>query len=344
MSAPTDDTPADPASMSLAEHIRLRPAMYIGSTSFFGHIHLLVGVVGECLVREPTKVRIEGGTDGSFVVCSDATFVEEDLVFSTGNVGLATVVALSQTCSLRFRMAETIAERRYTKGEPQEVQEENLPAPQPLEVGINARIEFKADREILEASALSIQNLHSYFRRLSFLHAGTKFQVAAGAETVEYHSERGLADLFDTIIAPYQIHHQPVHISGEQDGLKLELIWAFHSWENDVVISFANKGRVVKGGTHEQGLRLALDHFRSAHECSNGIIALLAIEHAEMVYEGCIKEKIGNAAFETMVHQMVIALSEAWLRDHPEDAASMQGLAPFSFPSIWWHNLASHTE
>ena len=319
-------------SMSVLEHIRFRPGLYLGSTGFWGHIHLLVGVVAECLLRDARTILFEVRPEGGFVVSSDAKFAKRDLEPVRAS-GLAVAAALAETCTLRFRIDGTTREWRFKKGERQQ----DDPAPTALEAGVNARIEFEADLNVLEPCAISGENIHSYFRRLSFLQPQVKFRVMDEAGTVDYYSERGLPDLFHAISAPYQIHHQPAHVTGEEDGLRLELIWAFHSWKNDVVVSFANKGRVVDGGTHEQGLNRALDHFRTVHNTSNGIVALLAIEHSAMIYEGCIKKEIGNTKFVKLVSRMAIGLSQAWFEAHPEEAASMAKLSLFSFPSIWWH-------
>ncbi len=100
---------------------------------------------------------------------------------------------------------------------------------------------------------------------------------------------------------PYQLMNTPIHIEASEGRLRLELVFAYHSWTEDWRWCFINNGRAVQGGSHEKGLR---DAFGQIHEKlklrrnpkrgRNGIVALMSVIYPNVVWGGCIKARIGS--------------------------------------------------
>lgn len=254
------------------ESIRKRPAMYVGSTEFFGLIQYLVSAVNLHLAGRPSYVAIskEGA---AFVVQSDAQLkisedngvllpferIERDpLTQRTGYDG-SILNALSQSLSIE---ATSSSMRRMLLQYRSGVRVER----QDVATGESHRLlkfTFVPDSSIFTIESVSAYNFHSYLKRLSYLYPGVRFRFTAGGQSEEFHSLKGIVDLFESVAGPYQLLHEPIHFRATEDDLDLELIFAFHSWSDNWLWSFINRGRAVLGGTHERGLASGLRAFRS---------------------------------------------------------------------------------
>ncbi len=339
-------------SMRILDHIqaiRLRPAMYLGSTDFFGFIHYLVCPVALLLSQHPTHIAVCAGERG-FRIESDVAVpiertnkgrlapFEEFESFEHGHGYEGTVLnALSESLSIEIKRearCETLEYRCGTclshekkRGEPN---------------GPCTILKFVPDTTILTVTAISPAIFVSYLRRLSFLHPGVRFTLSADNETHEFHAARGLVDLFTAVSAPYQILHEPFHIAAQEASTKLEAVFAYHSTKENAISCFINNGRVVEGGTHETGFLDALNQLYGKLKLpnvpksdQNGVVGIMSLQYPGAIWEGCVKAKIGNPELQSLVCNWVVRETMKWIRARPDVAEHLRHLQTFQFPEAW---------
>lgn len=335
-----------PENLSAVESIRKRPGMYVGSVDFFGFVHYLVCPFSLLLSRRPSWIDVTATASG-FVLESDALLVleakDDDKIFpfdsfdgpNFGGQGFEGQVlnALSETLEVRASASGTARELSYCKG--QRISSIASPSDE-----TGTRLSFAPDTSILTVTEISPMVFESYLRRMSFLHRGVRFRLTVGEQTQEFFSSRGIRDLFDSISSPYQLLHEPVHITAEEGELRLELVFAHQSWTDDLTWCFINNGRAVQGGTHEDGLRQGLRKLRTKLKLpkhfSNGVVAVMSIIYPNTVWQGCIKAKVGNPELKEMVSRLVVEQTMEWFKTNPEVLEQVKQLRTFSFPDAWY--------
>jgi DNA gyrase/topoisomerase IV subunit B len=346
-----DDYPQGPIrTLSPIEAVRKRPGMYVGSTELFGFINYLVCPVALLLGRRPTRIAIAAG-DGGFAVESDVAipieetsggrYVPFEEISDLGqghNFDGIVLNALSERLAVEVRRehrSETLTFRRGAR--------ESHHAAIGHSDGPKTTLRFAPDTSIFTVTDLSPAVFESYLRRLSFLHRGVRFSIGSGGEMREFYAERGIVDLFASVAAPYQLLHDPIHIAAEDGPLHLEAVFAYHSWKENGLWCFINDGRAVLGGTHEEGLRDALDRLyrrfklpKSPKAHRNGVVGIMSIRYPDTVWEGCIKAKIGNPELRGMVCNLVVRRATEWLQGRPEIIGQLRHLQTFQFPDAWY--------
>jgi DNA gyrase/topoisomerase IV subunit B len=330
--------------------VRKRPLMYVGSTAFSGFIKYLVCPVSLLLGERPTRLAIAAG-EGGFVVEADVALPIEELV--SGRIAPfeeildqgywhrfdGTVLnALSERLTVEIRQTDRADTLAYCRG----IRESH----QALNTTSNSSrttLRFVPDPSIFTVTNVSPTIFLSYLRRLSFLHQGVRFSIAFAGKTHEFYTAAGLVDLFESVSAPYQVLHDPIHIIGDDGSLHLEAVFAFHSWNEDRLWCFINNGRAVEGGTHKMGLCDALKRIRQRFKLSkspiigrNGVVAVMSIQYPETVWEGCMRTRIGNPELRGMVCNLVVQRATRWLEERPDVAEQLQQLEPFQFLAPWY--------
>jgi DNA gyrase subunit B len=331
------------------EAVRLRPAMYVGSTGFFGFIHYLVCPVALLLEQHPTRIALSA-EDGAYHIESDVVVPMEQsaegrLVPFEDNKKLGNGLgfegsilnALSEYLSVEIRQGTRCETLEYRRG--------RRVAHEKTQVSTNGQqttMRFVPDTMILTFTTISPAIFTSYLRRLSFLHPRTRFTLAAGNKSMEFRSERGLVDLFESVSAPYQFLHEPVHIAGQEAAAKLEAVFAFHSSRENALWCFINNGRVIEGGTHERGFADAIDQLyvklklpRMKKRSRNGVVGVFSLEYPDVVWEGCIKLIVGNPELRPLVRDWVVRETLEWVRMRPGVAEQLKHLQTFQFPEVW---------
>ena len=328
--------------------VRKRPAMYVGSTEFFGFIHYVVSAYDLLIQHDATFIEAEVLSYNSYDIhlklSSDANVpviqnehgqlvLFEAFDTSKPGYGLDGVVAnaLSDLFELRLSDGKTQTFLKSEMGERLSFQQIPTDDEQP-----NIEMRLKADSRIFSVRTVSPSVLHSYCKRLSCLHPGIIFRIKLGNEVTEYKSENGIQDFFSAVTTPYQILNKAIHIKAIEDDLKLELIFAFHSWTENQIWSFANKGRAPDGGTHIAGLMEAISHLQTGDSKSAyGVLAVLAFEYPGVTYEGCIKARVGNPELRDRVRKLVTFGIEQWMSENEAEAKHLPKIERFQFPSIW---------
>ncbi len=279
------------------EAVRLRPAMYIGSTGEQGLHHLVYEVVDnsvdEALAGFCTQVDVVIHIDNSVTVTDNGRGIPVDIHKEEGvsaaqvvmtklhaggkfdsntykvsgglhGVGVSCVNALAETLELEIWRDGGTYTQEYAQGVPLA----------PLKLSGKAgrkkgtRIKFKPDQSIMEATKFNFDTLAQRLRELAFLNKGLKITLTDEREDpVKAHDfiyEGGIAEFIKHLNRGKSVlHDKPIYIEMEKDmpngsRMSAEIALQYNDTYGESVFSFANNINTVDGGTHLSGFRSAL--------------------------------------------------------------------------------------
>jgi len=351
------------------EAVRKRPAMYIGGTGVQGLHHLVYEVVdnsvdeamaGVCknihvTIHPDNSVTVEDdgrgipvdihpteGISAAEVVLTKlhagAKFSKDSYKVSGGlhGVGVSVVNALSEWLEVKIYRAGHIHTQRYHRGAPQT----------PLQqMGTTERVgttvTFKPDAEIFtETTEYSFETLSTRLRELSFLNRGLRIVIddERDGRGHTFHYEGGIESFVAYLNQNKTVlHPQPIYISGERDGIRLETALQYNDGYNEVLMSFVNTINTIEGGTHLIGLKSALTRTINAYGDANGLFknvkdypsgddvregltGVISVQVPEPQFEGQTKGKLGNSEVKGIVETIVNEQLAIFLEENPSVA------------------------
>ncbi len=275
--------------LSDLEHVRQRPAMYIGDTSVRGLHHLVYEVVDnsidEAMAGYAREISVTINSDGSVTVEDDGrgipVEVHPDLGFSTlqgvmtvlkfggkfskgayqtsgglHGVGVTVVNFLSEWCEVEVRRGGHVYQQEYERGEP---------TSEVRRIGISSRVgtktTFKPDPQVFANTQFSYSVLQRRLQELAFLNRGVKIlfrdERTGDGETFKY--DRGIVEFVEYLNRTSEpLHPEVIYIAGEFEEVGLEVAMQYTSEYTENVHSFVNNIATTEGGTHLSGFRSAL--------------------------------------------------------------------------------------
>lgn len=288
------------------EAVRLRPGMYIGSTSKEGLHHLVWEIVDnsidEALAGFANKIEVFIETDNSITIIDNGRGIPVDIQERTGRpavetvftvlhaggkfggggykvsgglhgVGSSVVNALSAQLDVRVYKNGQVYYQEYRRGE--------VVADLKV-IGETDRsgttVHFTPDPEIFtETTEFEFTKLNKRIQELAFLNRGLNLSITDKREgleqTKEYHYEGGIASYVEYLNENKDvIFETPIYTEGEMEDITVEVAMQYTTSYHENVISFANNIHTHEGGTHEQGFRTALTRVINDYAKKNKIL------------------------------------------------------------------------
>ena len=288
------------------EAVRMRPGMYIGSTSKEGLHHLVWEIVDnsidEALAGFANKIEVFIETDNSITVIDNGRGIPVDIQERTGRpavetvftvlhaggkfggggdkvsgglhgVGSSVVNALSAQLDVRVYKNGQVYYQEYRRGE--------VVADLKV-IGETDRsgttVHFTPDPEIFtETTEFDFTKLNKRIQELAFLNRGLNLSITDKREgleqTKEYHYEGGIASYVEYLNENKDvIFETPIYTEGEMEDITVEVAMQYTTSYHENVISFANNIHTHEGGTHEQGFRTALTRVINDYAKKNKIL------------------------------------------------------------------------
>ncbi len=278
--------------------VRLRPAMYIGSTGEQGLHHLVYEVVDnsvdEALAGHATKIDVTIHVDNSITVVDDGRGIPVDnKTLPTGEVmpavqvvltmlhaggkfdasnykvsgglhgvGVSCVNALSEEFDVEIWRDGFAWTMDYSKGDPISPLRKMGPSKR-----LGTKIHFLPDKSIFTVTEYNFDTLANRLRQLAFLNKGIEItltderQADAKGETKTqtYKYTGGIAEFIKLLNKGKQVlHEKPIYMETEQGNVVMEIALQYNDAYSETVFSFANNINTVDGGTHLSGFRTAL--------------------------------------------------------------------------------------
>lgn len=138
-----------------------------------------------------------------------------------------------------------------------------------------------------------------------------------------FHYSAGLLEYVKWVNSDKQPFHEPIVVSREVDGVKVEvaLQWCSDSF-SDTMLSFVNSIKTIDGGTHMDGFKAALtrtvnslgrktkalkegDPNLSGDHIREGLGAVVSVKVPEPEFEGQTKTRLGNPEVRKIVEGVV---------------------------------------
>ena len=277
------------------EAVRLRPAMYIGSTGALGLHHLVYEVVDnsvdEALAGHCTEIDVKIHIDNSVTVVDDGRGIPVDMHAEEGvsaaevvmtklhaggkfdsntykvsgglhGVGVSCVNALADVLELEIWREGSTWEQEYRKGIPQGPLQRSGKAGKKT----GTKITFKPDVEIFSVTEFNYDTLATRLREMAFLNGGLKINLTderGERKPQEFHFKGGIAEFVEYLSrGKNSLHPKPIYFQGDRpvdEGvLSMEVALQYNDSYAETVFSFANTINTVDGGTHLSGFRSAL--------------------------------------------------------------------------------------
>jgi DNA gyrase subunit B len=278
------------------EAVRLRPAMYIGSTGEMGLHHLVYEVVDnsvdEALAGHADEVIVTIHDDNSVTVIDNGRGIPVDLHEEEGvsaaqvvmtklhaggkfdtksykvsgglhGVGVSCVNALSEKLELEIWREGYTWTQEYACGIPK------APLQKAGKAGrkTGTRVTFKPDTTIMEATVFNYDTLAQRLRELAFLNKGLKITLTDERvdpeKVTEFMYSGGISEFIKHLNRGKQVlHEKPIQFEAERDmphgRIAMEVALQYNDGYSENVFSFANNINTVDGGSHLSGFRSAL--------------------------------------------------------------------------------------
>ena len=280
------------------EAVRLRPAMYIGSTGEMGLHHLVYEVVDnsvdEALAGYADHIDVTIHIDNSITVVDNGRGIPVDdmdyhgeklpaaqvvltVLHACGKfdsstykvsgglhgVGVSVVNGLSHQLDLEIWHSGFVWEQSYSKG---------VPVTKFKKTGTTkkrgTKVHFLPDKDIFTTVEYNYDTLAQRLRELAFLNKGltitltderTTDSKSGEAKHAEFKYTGGIAEFVKHLNRGKQVlHDKPIYMEVERDGVGMEIALQYNDGYSESVFSFANNINTVDGGTHLSGFRTSL--------------------------------------------------------------------------------------
>ena len=217
-------------------------------------------------------------------------------------------------------------------------------------------VSFKPDPTIFtETQVYNYETIRNHMRQMAFLNGGITITLTdlRGEEPVRetFRYDGGIREYVSYIDSnKVPMNPTPIYCQGAEevtllDGTKeriyaeVSLQWT-DSYDQNGIYSFCNNISTKEGGTHVEGLNLALnriinDYARkfkflkdddknfSTDDCREGLTAVISVKHPNPQYEGQTKTKLGNSEVRKIVSTVVADGLSQWLLENPNEAKTI---------------------
>ena len=354
------------------EAVRKRPGMYIGSTGERGLHHLVWEIVDnsvdEALAGFCDDIEIIINTDESVTVKDDGRGIPTGIHPKTGistvetiftvlhaggkfggggykvsgglhGVGASVVNALSEWLEVKIYQNENVYYQRYENGGH---------SVNPLEViekcdknRTGTVVTFKPDPNIFKETIIfDYDVLKTRARELAFLNKGLRIKL------IDLRSDKSEEFLYNGGIIEYvkmlnenkkPIHDTIVYIENTENDIEMEIAFQYNEGYSSNVYSFTNNINTFEGGTHEDGVKMALsrvinnyarksnilkekDEALSIDDVREGITMIISCKHPDPQFEGQTKTKLGNVEVKKIASNIFGNGLEKFLLENPNEA------------------------
>ena len=271
------------------EAVRMRPGMYIGSTSERGLHHLVYEVVDnsidEALAGYCSHIDVIIRKDNSITVIDNGRGIPVDMhesgqpavevvltVLHAGGkfggdgykvsgglhgVGVSVVNALSTKMDVTVKRDGKIHNISFARG----VTTKKLEVVGTTEE-TGTMVTFTPDPEIFSVTTYNYDTLKHRLRELAFLNHGITINLSDEREDGRkdsFHFDGGISSFVEHLNRKKEkINPKPIYFNGTKDDTIVEIALQYNDSYQENIYSFVNNINTEEGGTHLAGFKLAL--------------------------------------------------------------------------------------
>ncbi|KAK3605017.1 hypothetical protein CHS0354_000682 [Potamilus streckersoni] len=295
--------------LSGIEHVRKRPAMYIGDVGVRGLHHLVYEIVDnsvdEAMAGHNDFIHVVISEDNSIsvrdkgrgipvdihpqqkrsalelvmtVIGAGGKFDKDSYKVSGGlhGVGASVVNALSETCRVEVYRQGKVYEQIYERG---------IPKSDVKELGKTkdkgTLVTFKPDSKIFKQIEFRYDTLSERMRELAYLNKNLTIIIEDKREEgrkEEFYFNGGISEfvsyLDETRIA---LTKNVIAFDGEKDNVVVEIALQYNESYQENLLSYVNNINTHEGGTHITGFRKAMTRTLNNYAQKNNLLKKLTI-------------------------------------------------------------------
>ncbi len=316
------------------EAVRIRPGMYIGSTSQRGLHHCIYEIVDnsidEALAGFCTDIHVTIHKDNSVTVEDNGRGIPVDIKPDSGKsaleivhtvlhaggkfgdggykvsgglhgVGASVVNALSEKYIVEVSRQGYVWRQEYMRGEPLAPVERCEPTDK-----TGTKTTWWPDPEIFtETTEIDCDVIANRLREMAFLNKGLKiiFSRHDSEEVEVFHYEGGIASYVEFLNKNKNVlHEKPIYIDKVVGDMQVEVAMQYTESYTESVLSFANNINTHSGGTHLTGFRNSITRVLNDYARKNNILKdseqNLSGEDVREGLTAIVSVKIPNPEFE----------------------------------------------
>jgi len=305
---PNEYTSADITVLEGVEHVRLRPGMYIGTTSSRGLHHLVYEVVDnsidEAMAGHCTRIQVNLRADGGVSVVDNGRGIPVtpiprskdrrpavEVVLTTLNaggkfggggyrisgglhgVGVSVVNALSERLVVAVERDGFQWGQEYARGKATGKLVKGKPSKRR-----GTAVTFWPDPQIFtEGMEFKRELLAERLQELSFLTRGVEITLVdeREEETVRetFKASGGLGDFVKHLAVGKEVlHTRVIHMERVEEDSEVEVALQWNTGYAEQIHSFANTINTHEGGMHEEGLKKALTNVINRYARDKGLL------------------------------------------------------------------------
>ena len=289
------------------EAVRLRPGMYIGSTSARGLHHLVWEIVDngidEALAGFANRIDVTIEPEDIIAVRDNGRGMPVGIHEKTGISAVETIMTVLHAggkfgggaykvsgglhgvgASVVNALSEWLEVTVYQDGKIYFIRFENGGhAVEPLKVigtteETGTLVRFKADPQIFkDTTVYDYETLNSRLRQLAFLNKDIRLTLTdkrtPDGPSNDYKYEGGIIEYVQFLNKNKStISDKVIYVEGLQDGILAEVALQYNDGYQSSIYSFCNNIHTHEGGYHEDGFRMALTRCINAYAKNNNMI------------------------------------------------------------------------
>lgn len=354
------------------EAVRKRPGMYIGTTSSRGLHHLVWEIVDnaidEALAGYCDDIEIIINKDNSVTVKDDGRGIPTGIHPKTGISTVETVYTVLHAggkfggggykvsgglhgvgASVVNALSSWVEVTVYQNGKVNYIKFENGGhTVAPMKVISDCSIDrtgttvtFKPDPEIFkETTVFDYDILRQRVRELAFLNKGLRIILCDDRydKKEEFLYNGGIREYVELLNkAKTPIHQEIIYSEGCENDVTIEVALQYNEGYNTSIYSFVNNINTPEGGTHEDGVKMALtriinnyaksvkmlkdnDDGLMGEDVREGLTMIISAKVPEPQFEGQTKTKLGNSEVRKIANNVFSKGFERFLLENPDSA------------------------
>ncbi|RFM24167.1 MAG: DNA topoisomerase (ATP-hydrolyzing) subunit B [Candidatus Thermochlorobacter aerophilum] len=293
--------------LSGIEHVRKRPAMYIGDVGVRGLHHLVYEIVDnsvdEALAGYNDYIYVGINADGSVTVSDRGRGIPTAIKKDTGKsalelvmtvigaggkfdksvykvsgglhgVGASVVNALSEWCEVTVKREGKVFYQKYRRGVPEGPVRE---IGKTKEKDTGTKTTFMPDPQIFKNREFRYETIADRLRELAYLNRNLHIVIEDLREQPvrrdEFHFKGGIVEFVSFVDANrVPLMKKPIYIEGERDGTIVEIAFQYNDSYQENTLSYVNNINTVEGGTHLTGFRKALTRTMNQYAAKNDLL------------------------------------------------------------------------
>ena len=206
------------------------------------------------------------------------------------------------------------------------------------------KVTFYPDADIFETTVFQYDVLRVRLKELAFLNKGLTISLTDRRQEKErsdvFCYEGGIRELVGELNKGNEVlFPEPLYFEAQEGTTVCEIALQYNDGYNEVIYSYANNVNTIDGGTHVDGLKLALtkvindagkrlnvlkDSDRlTGEDVREGITAVVSVKLENAQFESQTKDKLNNSFVRTFVSKCVADKFGTYIEEHPSEAREL---------------------